>query len=201
MLPTTDQLIHSHLDAPEARPMIEALISEYSHRYPDNEAFDVAEEMSRFPADLLSPPEGDLLLIRRAGETIAGGGFMYLDGETAELKRMWTSPDHRRQGLARALLLALEAKVAARGYRRIYLTTGARQPEAQQMYHRLRYVPLFDTSVDPEELGILAFEKEITPARPGLLPMTGPVARRQQEIRREFLARQPLPEVRLRDLG
>ena len=33
-----------------------------------------------------------------------------------------------------ALLAELEAEIAARGYRRIYLITGDRQPEAEALY-------------------------------------------------------------------
>ncbi|QGU07346.1 putative N-acetyltransferase YsnE [Corynebacterium occultum] len=193
-------LIHARLDAPETTPMIEALISEYSRRYPDDSAFNVAEEMALYPPLLFTPPHGDFLLIRQAGETIAGGGFMYLDEETAEIKRMWTSPDHRRQGLARTLVSALEAEIGARGYRRIYLTTGARQPEAQQMYRHLGYTPLFDETADPESLGILAFEKEITPGREGLLIGDPELAEQQKRTLEELLAVHPLPEIRLKDL-
>nr|WP_291475345.1 GNAT family N-acetyltransferase [Corynebacterium sp.] len=47
-------------------------------------------------------------MVRRDGQTVAGGGFLYLDEETAEIKRVWTFPDHRRQGLSRTVMTALE---------------------------------------------------------------------------------------------
>lgn len=194
-----DRVIHSTLDAPEARPMIEALISEYSQRYPDNAAFNVEEEMDLFPAVLLTPPYGDFLLIQRGEETIAGGGFMYFDDETAEIKRMWTSPHHRRQGLARAILTALENAIAARGYRRIYLTTGARQPEAQQMYRNFGYTPLFDLEADPEDIGLLAFEKEIISPSESILVEDGQLAEQQKQILKSMAHQHPQPTVRLED--
>ncbi|WP_265522381.1 GNAT family N-acetyltransferase [Oerskovia flava] len=93
---------------------------------------------------------------------------------TAELKRIWTHSAHRRRGLARQVLAELEQRAAARGYRRIYLTTGPRQPEAAGLYLATGYTALFDRAAEPETLGPLAFEKWLctdTPRRaPLLLP-------------------------------
>lgn len=199
-MPAERSIIHSRLDAPEAQPMIDALIDEYSRRYADTEEFDIHEELSLFPAELFAPPYGDFLLIRRGDETVAGGAFMYLDDETAEIKRMWTSSKHRRQGLARSILGALEDEIAKRGYQRVYLTTGSLQPEAQKMYPALGYTPLFDTSLDPEEVGLLAFEKVIEPQREELLVDDHEAAARQREILAGLGEAHPAPEVRLADL-
>lgn len=93
---------------------------------------------------------------------------MYLDEETTEMKRVWTSASHRRQGLSRRVMGALERSVAERGYRRIYLTTGPRQPEAVKLYLSLGYTPSFDVNADPEDVVHLALEKEVTSS--GVLP-------------------------------
>ena len=82
---------------------------------------------------------------------------------TAELKRIWTHSAHRRRGLARQVLVELEDRAAERGYARIYLTTGPRQPEAAGLYLSAGYTPLFDVTRDPEEIGPLAFEKWLCP--------------------------------------
>ncbi|MFF3063871.1 GNAT family N-acetyltransferase [Oerskovia sp. NPDC057915] len=82
---------------------------------------------------------------------------------TAELKRIWTHSAHRRRGLARQVLVELEQRAAERGYPRIYLTTGPRQPEAAGLYLSAGYTPLFDVTRDPEEVGPLAFEKWLCP--------------------------------------
>ena len=50
---------------------------------------------------------------------------------------------------------------ARRGYRRIYLTTGPRQPEAKNLYLATGYTPLFDLDADPEEIKQLAFSKDL----------------------------------------
>ena len=70
---------------------------------------------------------------------------------TAELKRIWTRGDLRRQGLAQRVLQQLETLALAQGYRRLYLTTGFRQPEAVGLYLSNGYQPQFDLNRDPEE--------------------------------------------------
>lgn len=81
---------------------------------------------------------------------------------TAELKRIWTDAAHRSLGLGGIVLRELERRAAAQGYERIYLTTGPRQPEAVALYLRGGYRPLYDPSVDPEEIGPHPFEKRLT---------------------------------------
>ncbi|WP_159796239.1 GNAT family N-acetyltransferase [Puerhibacterium puerhi] len=78
---------------------------------------------------------------------------------TAELKRIWTHSAHRRRGLARIVLTELEQRARERGYRRVYLTTGPRQPEAVRLYLATGYTPLFNPSADPGSIGPHAFEK------------------------------------------
>ena len=73
---------------------------------------------------------------------VTGGAFRRFDSNTAELKRIWTDSRDRRQGHAKALLAALEAEIAVRGYRRIYLMTADRQPEAEGLYLSSGYTRL-----------------------------------------------------------
>ena len=87
------------------------------------------------------------MLLLEQGQAIAGGAFKrHPDPGTAEIKRMWTHPQRRRQGLAARVLHELEAQAARQGYERIYLTTGSRQPEAIQLYLNLGYTALVDLS-------------------------------------------------------
>lgn len=146
-----------------ARPLLEALIQEYDLRYGNlsHRKDGARAEIERYPPHAFAPPFGDFLLIQRAGETIAGGAFMSHDDETAEVKRVWTRDDVRRQGLARKVISALEESAASLGYSRLYLTTGFRQPEAVQLYLSLGYSPLFDVTADPALYLSLPFEKLI----------------------------------------
>ncbi|TIX90284.1 GNAT family N-acetyltransferase [Rhizobium sp. P44RR-XXIV] len=158
----TDIIVRSSLLDPAAQPLIDGLVSEYDARYgAASRPGGARTEIMRYPMALFSPPLGDFLLLQRDGLTIAGGAFMSHDDETAELKRIWTDPHLRRQGLARQIVLALEDSAAQLGYTRTYLSTGFRQPEAVALYISLGYRPLFDTTADPTFYRSLPFEKHI----------------------------------------
>jgi polar amino acid transport system permease protein len=88
---------------------------------------------------------------------------MRFDPDTAEFKRIWTHPDHRRKGLSRQVLTELEAEAARRGYTRVFLTTGPRQPEAQALYATSGYTVLDIVEVEPGFL-VHPFEKALEPA-------------------------------------
>ncbi|VWC07395.1 N-acetyltransferase GCN5 [Burkholderia aenigmatica] len=170
---TTDRIIDTTPLDVRAQPLIDALIDEYSTRYnayrPDSRA-SARDELARYPAELFAPPEGAFVLLLRDGETIGGGAFKRYDTQTAELKRIWTRTDLRRQGLARLIVEALEQRAAQQGYRRLYLTTGFRQPEAWALYDRTGYTRLFDPSIAPEAYFHLRFGKDLAdPSRTSTL--------------------------------
>ncbi|MFC8088816.1 GNAT family N-acetyltransferase [Streptomyces sp. NPDC057301] len=139
-------------------PLLRELGDEYSRRY----GRDAHAELARYPDEEFTAPHGGvLLLLVEAGEPVAGGAFRRYDATTAELKRIWTHSAHRRRGLARRVVAELEREASVRGYRRVYLTTGPRQPEARGLYLAAGYTPLFDTEADPETIGPLPFEKHL----------------------------------------
>jgi SsuE family FMN reductase len=144
---------------PEAAPLLADLVVEYSTRYGrTNENTQLTEVP---PSDFHTARGGAFVLLRYGGHTVAGGAVRRYDDETAEVKRMWTSQLHRRQGLGRRVLVELETAAADLGYRRLFLTTGPRQPEAAALYVAAGFEPQFDLEADPESIGPLAFVKEI----------------------------------------
>ena len=147
---------------PRAKPLIDELIHEYDSRYGNYFSDEgAAAELNRYPPEAFAPPVGNFVLLIRNGETIGGGAFKHYDEQTAEFKRIWTRADLRRQGLARKVLVELEAQAARQGYSRVYLTTGFRQPEAVGLYLSYGYTALFDIEADPEIYKTLPFEKDI----------------------------------------
>ena len=147
---------------PRVRPLLDELALEYDSRYGDRLGRGAAaEELNRYPAAEFAEPGGALLMIQENGESVAGGAFRRYDARTAEFKRIWTHSAHRRRGLARLVLAELEALAARRGYQRVYLTTGPRQPEARHLYLSTGYEPQFDLHQDPETIGSLAFTKDL----------------------------------------
>lgn len=153
-------VLHLPLEDPRVQPLVDGLIEEYDNRY--GALFGGAgQEMRRYPAEEFAAPHGALLILQEEERTVAGGAFRRYDGQTAELKRIWTHAGHRRRGLARQVLVELEAEAERRGYRRIYLTTGPRQPEAKNLYLATGYHPGFDLAADPETILHLAFTKDL----------------------------------------
>ncbi|TXS51201.1 GNAT family N-acetyltransferase [Streptomyces sp. t39] len=143
------------VDDPLAGPLLAELAHEYLTRYGS------AEDLQRYAPQEFAPPDGAFLLLLERGRPVAGGAYRRFDATTAELKRIWTHSAHRRRGLARRVLRVLELDAAERGYARIFLTTGPRQPEAKGLYLAAGYRPLFDLSADPESIGHLPFEKHL----------------------------------------
>ncbi|AJP05171.1 acetyltransferase [Streptomyces cyaneogriseus subsp. noncyanogenus] len=144
---------------PRVQPLLRELGDEYTARY----GRDAHGELARYPDEEFTAPYGGvLLLLLEDGAPVAGGAFRRYDATTAELKRIWTHSAHRRRGLARRIVAELEREAGARGYRRIRLTTGPRQPEARALYLATGYTPLFDTRADPETIGPLPFEKHLS---------------------------------------
>lgn len=93
--------------------------------------------------DALCAPEVVFLVARDAeGQAVACGGVLVqpLDGDcVGELKRMFTRPECRGQGISRRLLARLEQEAAARGATRLLLETGCRQDAAIALYTRMGF--------------------------------------------------------------
>ncbi len=68
------------------------------------------------------------------------------------------------------MLQELEEQAARQGYRRVFLTTGFRQPEAVGLYLSHGYTALFDLEADPETVAHLPFEKQLRATTPVVAP-------------------------------
>ena len=147
-------------DDPLAAPLIAELALEYSSRYGGTREA-MLDDLTTYPAEEFAYPQGALLVLTHDGLPIAGGAFRQFDSTTAELKRIWTSVDHRKRGLGKAVVRELEREIELRGYNRVFLTTGPRQPEAVALYLSSGYTPLYDASLSPEEVGVHPFEKQL----------------------------------------
>jgi GNAT superfamily N-acetyltransferase len=148
-------------DDPLAQPLLDELAVEYATRY-HGTVSGVGKWLRGYPAAEFAPPEGGMLVGLLDDDPVTGGAFRRFDADTAELKRIWTDARHRRRGHARALLVALEREIAARGYRRVYLTTGDRQPEAEALYLAAGYYRLQEPLPAEGEVYPMAFTKELT---------------------------------------
>lgn len=145
-------------DDPLAAPLIDELAVEYADRYGGTRDR-IQAWLRGYPGEEFEAPEGGLLIGLIDDVPVTGGGFRRFDGATAELKRIWTHSRHRRHGHARALVAQLETEIAARGYSRIYLTAGDRQPEAEALYLSMGYRRLAETLPAEGEVYPIAFVK------------------------------------------
>ncbi len=100
------------------------------------------------PAEL-SAPGGSFLVGYVDGEPVCCGGVKRLDDRTCEIKKMYVVPTRRGQGVARALLHALEDSARALGYTVARLDTGPEQRAARGLYESEGYVPVADFNGNP----------------------------------------------------
>ena len=92
-----------------------------------------------WPTNPPNPPAGIYLVACVAGVPVASGALRPLSAAATELRRMFVHAGARRQGLATALLQALESAAVAGGHRVIRLETGWRQAPAMALYHACGY--------------------------------------------------------------
>jgi GNAT superfamily N-acetyltransferase len=158
MAKTQLRFVAAALEDALAEPLLAELAVEYADRYGSTPPT-VLAWLKDNPADEFAPPDGGMLIGLLDGRPVTGGGFRRFDAETAELKRIWTDSAHRRCGYAMALLAELEAEIAARGYRKVYLMTGDRQPEAEALYDATGYTRLLQPLPSSGPVFPIAFEK------------------------------------------
>ncbi len=136
-LPDGITIASAPADGPEAVACLGAYYAELDERFP--EGFDVAATTSADAAEL-TPPRGDLLLVRD-GAVVVGVGCVKLldDGASVEVKRMWVAPASRGRGLGAALLARLEQRARELGATRAVLDTRSLLG-AVPLYERHGYV-------------------------------------------------------------
>jgi putative acetyltransferase len=96
-------------------------------------------------------PERGVYVIAYAGQVPLGSGSLRpLDQDTAEVQRLYVHRDHRRQGVARAVLAHLEGEARRQGYSALRLETGNKQTSAMALYeaYGFRRIPPFGEYVN-----------------------------------------------------
>lgn len=86
------------------------------------------------------PQTYDALWLATLNDAPAGAvGLKPFEPGTAELKRLWVSPDARGHGLGEALCIACIAGARAQGYTRLLLDTDRGLTHANSVYERLGF--------------------------------------------------------------
>jgi len=122
------------LESEAARTLIGALNAELSGEYPEPGATHF-----RLDGDDVGEGRGAFVVAYMDGVAVGCGAVRKMEGETAELKRMYVAPEARGKGIGRAVLEALEAEARRLGVKTLLLETGIRQAAATAMYRSAGY--------------------------------------------------------------
>jgi GNAT superfamily N-acetyltransferase len=125
--------------APDAQLLTKAAMADLVERYDDDKG-----DATRVDPVEFEPPTGSFFVAYLDGEPVACGAWRSHDEDAtvAEIKRMYTAPQARGRGLARAVLSAVERSAREHGRRTMILATGTRQPEAIKLYESSGYRPI-----------------------------------------------------------
>lgn len=130
---------------PDLQKLIAELDKEFVVRYPFIENI-------RIPFNLLN--EAARVVVAYDHTTpIACGAFRPVDETTIEIKRMYTVPSYRNQGIGKKILFELEHWARRDGFSVSILETGINQPEAISAYEKSGYTRIanFPPYVDVKE--------------------------------------------------
>jgi GNAT superfamily N-acetyltransferase len=137
----------------EATELLDELTAELAALY------ETSDGSAGFAPEQVEVPRAAFIVARIDGYPVGCGALRPLDATTVEVKRMYTRPAYRQQGVAKAILAAMDRLARELGYTTIKLQTGPRQPEAAALYERVGYyaIPRFSGTWDL----VLAYQKDL----------------------------------------
>ncbi len=132
-------------------PEIQALLQEHLDSM---KLYSPAESIHALDLEALRRPEITFWTVWENGELLGCGALKELDAQHGEIKSMRTSAKHRRQGVAKTLLIHILDEARRRGYRRVSLETGSHEAfaPARELYAALGFTycePFADYRLDP----------------------------------------------------
>ncbi len=144
---------------PEALTLLRMAALEARALYPE-----LTDPNAPWPTNAPTPPRGLYLIASLAGRPVGMGAHRPLDADCTELRRMFVDAAFRQQGVARALLEALESHARSQGFSCLRLETGMRQSAAMALYEGfgLVRIPAFGEYVG--DATSRCFEKRLEPA-------------------------------------
>ncbi|MFT4022009.1 MAG: GNAT family N-acetyltransferase [Acinetobacter sp.] len=154
-----EEFVQLSVASEEAQPLLDQLFAEYDEIYGsffEGKGPEVLAQRAKYhhqeryegTDDYLPEHGGLFIVLKRNDEVIAMGAYKKYDDETAELKRIWSHRQLRKQGLAAKVVYELERRAYEAGYRKIHLSTGFRQIPAVKLYLSLGYEPQFEIPDD-----------------------------------------------------
>ena len=89
------------------------------------------------------------------------GAFKVFDNASVEIKRMYTNPENRGEGIASKILKELETWSSELGYKWCILETGKRQVEAVEFYKKNNYATIANFGPYKNVENSLCFKKDL----------------------------------------
>jgi len=123
-------------DSADARWCLEQYLRELAERF--ETGFDPTRSNPARDEEM-KPPAGYFVVARLDGCAVGCGALKRGNKGTGEIKRMWTAPSARGQGVARRVLQTLETIARKAGLTTLRLETNRTLKEAQTLYRREGY--------------------------------------------------------------
>lgn len=123
-------------DSADARRCLTCYYEELGRRF--DAGFD-PQAVANFDPAGMTPPKGWFVIARREGETVGCGALKRLEPGIGEIKRVWTAPAARGQGVAGAIMDVLERLAVEQGMPTVRLDTNRALAEARAFYFRRGY--------------------------------------------------------------
>ncbi|MFF2226949.1 GNAT family N-acetyltransferase [Streptomyces globisporus] len=120
-------------DHPDSLLLTQALRREQVARY------GFADDPTATPSSAFHAPNGLFLIARRGPTAVGCGGIRQIAPGTAEIKRMYVTPDARGTGAGQTILRELEDTAQQWGSERIVLETGVGNQAALALYTKAGY--------------------------------------------------------------
>lgn len=92
---------------------------------------------------------------------VSCGAIKESDAQTMEIKRMYTLPQYRRQGIGQKVLIELENWTGKLRYTKCILQTGSKHEEAIALYKNCGYVLMSNYGQYSHDNESICFEKKI----------------------------------------
>jgi DNA-binding MarR family transcriptional regulator/GNAT superfamily N-acetyltransferase len=120
-------------DSADARWCLEQYFAELAQRF--EAGFDPARSNPALDEEM-KPPAGWFVVARLDGRAVGCGALKRGGKSAGEIKRMWSAPSARGQGIARKVLQTLEAIAREAGLETLRLETNRTLKEAQGLYRQ-----------------------------------------------------------------
>ncbi|MGY6634182.1 MAG: GNAT family N-acetyltransferase [Alkalilacustris sp.] len=144
---------HASPEAPGARALLEQSHALMARMFP-------GEANHALPIAALSGPDMRFF-VARAGTEVLGVGGLALRPDHGEVKSLFTAPEARGRGVARALLSRIEQEARAHGLHWLRLETGVGLDAAVRLYRDAGFVPCGPFGTYAADPASLFFEKRL----------------------------------------